>query len=112
MPLPFDTSGSKNSIQAVGSSMSYGKRYLLFAMLNLVTEGQDDDALAAGMQFIEEQQVNNIIDMFSACDMDQKSQSKFLEILKAETVSEIHKRDYAEAMNLLNKKLRKRQEAL
>jgi hypothetical protein len=27
MTLPLDTSGSKNNVQAVGSSTSYGKRY-------------------------------------------------------------------------------------
>lgn len=43
MPLPADTSGSKNAAQAVGSSVQYGKRYTMCAMLNIVTEGVDDD---------------------------------------------------------------------
>jgi hypothetical protein len=43
MPLPADTSGSKNAAQAVGSSVQYGKRYTMCAMLNIVTEGMDDD---------------------------------------------------------------------
>lgn len=41
--LPSDTSGSKNSVQAVGSSTSYGKRYTMCAILNIVTCGEDDD---------------------------------------------------------------------
>jgi hypothetical protein len=43
MKLPADTSGSKNSTQAVGSATQYGKRYAACAMLNIVTEGVDDD---------------------------------------------------------------------
>lgn len=43
MKLPADTSGSKNATQAVGSATQYGKRYTACAMLNIVTEGVDDD---------------------------------------------------------------------
>lgn len=45
--LPSDTSGSKNAVQAVGSSVSYGKRYVMNAMLNITTRGEDDDGNAA-----------------------------------------------------------------
>jgi hypothetical protein len=41
--LPYDISGSKNNVQAIGSSVSYGKRYVMEALLNLTSRGQDDD---------------------------------------------------------------------
>lgn len=41
--LPTDTSGSKNAVQAVASSVSYGKRYTAGALLNFTTTGEDDD---------------------------------------------------------------------
>lgn len=47
MLLPIDTSGSKNAVQAVGSSTSYGKRYVMCALLNITTRGEDDDAYSA-----------------------------------------------------------------
>ncbi|WAG77013.1 ERF family protein [Metapseudomonas furukawaii] len=47
MLLPLDTSGSKNAVQALGSSVSYGKRYVLCALLNITTRGEDDDGNAA-----------------------------------------------------------------
>jgi len=47
MLLPSDTSGSKNAVQAVGSSVSYGKRYVMSALLNITTRGEDDDGHAA-----------------------------------------------------------------
>lgn len=48
MRLPADTSGSKNGVQALGSSTSYGKRYTAQALLNLVSYGEDDDGQAGG----------------------------------------------------------------
>lgn len=43
MLIPHDSSGGKNAAQAVGSSVSYGKRNLLVAVLNIVTKNEDDD---------------------------------------------------------------------
>jgi hypothetical protein len=48
IPLPADPSGNKNAVQAVASSVSYGKRYTAAALLNLTSHGEDDDAFAAG----------------------------------------------------------------
>lgn len=45
--LPADTSGSKNGVQAVASSVSYGKRYTAGALLNFTTTGEDDDGNGA-----------------------------------------------------------------
>lgn len=45
--LPADTSGNKNAVQAVASSVSYGKRYTAGALLNFTTHGEDDDAFRA-----------------------------------------------------------------
>lgn len=45
--LPADASGNKNAVQAVASSVSYGKRYTAGALLNLTSHGEDDDAYAA-----------------------------------------------------------------
>lgn len=44
MILPLDTSGSKNATQAVGSTVSYGKRYVICALLNIST-GDDTNGL-------------------------------------------------------------------
>ena len=37
-----DTSGSKNAIQALGSTRSYGQRYTTIALLNIATREDDD----------------------------------------------------------------------
>lgn len=46
-PVMPDRSGSKNDIQAIGSALSYGKRYSIGAALGLVFTDEDDDARAA-----------------------------------------------------------------
>lgn len=48
--LPADASGNKNAVQAVASSVSYGKRYTAGALLNFTTHGEDDDAYSAAPQ--------------------------------------------------------------
>lgn len=48
--LPHDSSGSKNAVQAVGSSTSYAKRYGVLSILNIRVSGEDDDAVAAVQQ--------------------------------------------------------------
>ena len=43
-----DTSGSKNSIQAIGSTVTYLQRYTLFAVTGLAPQNGDDDAQSGG----------------------------------------------------------------
>lgn len=52
IPLALDSSGGKNNIQGMGSTFSYGKRYTATALLNIVTEGEDDDGVRGGQKFI------------------------------------------------------------
>ncbi len=46
--LPIDDSGGKNNVQGWGSSVSYGKRYTAFALLNIVARNEDDDGKRGG----------------------------------------------------------------
>jgi len=43
-----DTTGSKNPIQAIGSTVSYLERYTLFALLGLASQDMDNDANGNG----------------------------------------------------------------
>lgn len=68
MQLPVDMSGSKNAVQAVGSSTSYGKRYVAMALLNLTSgRSEDDDGRSAGgPPTITEEQMLNLRDGLEA----------------------------------------------
>ena len=48
MEATADTSGSKNSIQAIGSAVSYLQRYTLLASTGLVPKDADDDGAGGG----------------------------------------------------------------
>lgn len=52
--LPHDSTGSKNAVQAIGSSTSYGKRYAASALLNLTSRGEDDDGKKGGGRPIDD----------------------------------------------------------
>lgn len=68
MLLPADTSGSKNAVQAFGSSTSYGKRYVLCALLNITTRGQDDDGhSAAPVKLVTPFQAGQLKQLITAC---------------------------------------------
>lgn len=43
MLLPVDAGSGRNAVQAVGSSTTYGKRYVMCALLNITTGDQRDD---------------------------------------------------------------------
>jgi len=46
--LPIDTGPGRNAVQAVGSSTTYGKRYVMCALLNITTgDARDDDGVGA-----------------------------------------------------------------
>ncbi|MBR2515015.1 MAG: ERF family protein [Halomonas sp.] len=68
MLLPADMSGNKNAVQAFGSSTSYGKRYVLSALLNITTRGQDDNGNAAGgVRLVTPFQAGQIQRLISQC---------------------------------------------
>lgn len=57
-----DDSGGKNSIQAVGSAITYLQRYTLLAVTGLAVEGQDDDGRTA----IAGAAINHLLDSLLA----------------------------------------------
>lgn len=48
LPIRADHKNRTNALQAVGSMLTYARRYLLCNALNLVVGGEDDDGEAAG----------------------------------------------------------------
>lgn len=101
MHLPLDMSGSKNAVQGVGSSTSYGKRYTASALLNLTSRGLDDDGHAAGAHVVTEEQADRITKVALEVRADI---TRFLNFFKAESISNLLAKDYDRAMQMLEAK--------
>ncbi len=94
-----DTTGSKNAIQAVGSSMSYGKRYTAAALLNLTYRGEDDDGAGAfAVNPVSEEQAITIREMVESVGANE---AKFLAVMKAESIGAIPTAKYDTAIKKL-----------
>lgn len=101
--LPADASGNKNAVQAVASSVSYGKRYTAGALLNLTSHGEDDDAFAAVVETVTDEQAAKLRDMLEATGSDVP---KFLAWLKVKSVEAIPAQAFDTAMKALKQKER------
>ena len=73
-----DDTGTKNKIQALGSTIYYLERYTLFALLGLAAHGQDTDGITGEVETITEKQLSTIVDFINEYGIDE---SKFLEFL-------------------------------
>ena len=78
MPLPLDTGPGRNNLQAQGSTLSYGRRYVAEMLLNIVREGADDDGAGSeGMALISDEQKTELQDLMKEAMGLLKSPEKF-----------------------------------
>lgn len=81
-----DDTGNKNSIQQVGSTITYLQRYTLKAALGLAASN-DDDGIATDKRIaIDAEQAQNLRDMIAAA---QASEPKFLKWAKVQRIEDI-----------------------
>lgn len=99
--LPADASGNKNAVQAVASSVSYGKRYTAGALLNLTSHGEDDDAYCAAVECITDAQEAKLAEMLEATG---SSKPNFLKWLKVKKLTDLPAKRFDEAFAALKKK--------
>lgn len=101
LSAPADVSGSKNSIQAIGSTITYLCRYSLLCLSGLATFDQDDDGQAAVTEFIDNKELNQLLDMIADKEANIE---KFLEYMKVESLEKLPKAKYQQAMSALQNK--------
>ena len=104
----LDASGGKNNIQAMGSTFSYGKRYCVTALLNIVVEGEDDDGQSFDKAPIDDVQFNEINRLIEATNTDI---AKFCAYLKINSLKEMPAKLYPKATHDLKAKEEKLQAA-
>jgi len=80
-----DDSGSKNSIQAMGSTINYLERYTLLAILGLSTYDQDDDGQSSEEnEKIDENKIKILRDLLEKTKTDENIFLTYLEVDKLE----------------------------
>lgn len=95
-----DESGSKNNIQAMGSTITYLERYTLLALLGLAVDGQDNDAINA-CETISGEQHDQLAKLLELKGVDVAKFCKHYEISK---VAELNKAKFQEAINMVKSK--------
>ncbi len=104
-PLMADTSGSKNAIQALGSSVSYGKRYTAGAILNLTSRGEDDGGVAGGAgSTVSPDQFTKLQELIEASG---SKEANFLKAFGAPSLEQFPLAKYEEAVLALQRKVPK-----
>jgi hypothetical protein len=98
---PADTSGSKNAIQAIGSTLSYLQRYSLTQALGLAASDDDDGKAAGGAEPIDEQQR----EWLQTCIVETGTDiGRFCKYLGVQNLDELTKAQYPKAIDALNAK--------
>lgn len=100
-----DDSGSKNPIQAVGSTISYLSRYTLLCLTGLATAEQDDDGqYAGGHEYITTDQVDTINTLLKETGSDIPG---FLRYMGVESVEKIPVANWNKATIAIEEKKKK-----
>jgi hypothetical protein len=109
MTVQHDATGSKNPVQAVGSSTSYGKRYAAGLLLNIVTRGEDDD----GASFKEHRNVTQkqLAELIALADEVKADKARFCALFKVDSFAEIPALRFEEAKTQLLRKKKARAKA-
>lgn len=96
-----DKSGSKNDIQAIGSTITYLERYTLLALTGLATFDQDDDGKATSIEVIDEKQLSQVLDLINEKNVNIERFCKAFGIIKVE---DLPKARFNEAIKALQAK--------
>lgn len=104
LSAPADSSGSKNAIQAIGSTITYLERYTLLALLGLAT-AEDDDAKLATIETISEEQLSTLVDNINDLEIDE---AKFLQFMGVESLEKMPVNEFQRAMKAINQRRNKK----
>lgn len=98
---PPDGSGSKNAIQAIGSTLTYLQRYTLVQALGLAASEDDDGAAAGRGDTISEEQLNQLRDLIEEVSADLP---KFCAFMRVDALADIRQSDFKRAVAALEAK--------
>lgn len=100
-----DATGSKNSIQAIGSTITYLERYTLLALTGLATHDADNDGQTSEAEYITDDQAIEIKNLVTDSGIVMAKLLKYLEADKIETILAVN---YKKAINAINAHIEKK----
>jgi len=104
IPLPLDAGPGRNNLQAMGSTASYARRYLLEMHFNVVRRDlSDDDGVWGGTAFISKDQVEELIALMKET---KTQEGRFLDVMvsDARNIEEVREKDFPRLLNALRQK--------
>lgn len=107
MPLPLDSGPGRNNLQATGSTLSYGKRYVAEMLLNIVREGNDDDGARGSGEPISLEQLENLTGLLEPAGV---TPEMFCQRWKIDALADLPQANFVEAMNGLSARRRRLRE--
>lgn len=99
-----DTSGKKNAIQAIGSTVTYLQRYTLKLALGLAAAKDDDAQASEGPSTVSEAQIKELQALLEAIDATENDAEKFCEWLGVAKLEEIPATKFKQAHKALDTK--------
>lgn len=103
--LPVDTQGAKSPLQGVGSTYTFGKRYLVINYWDIKTTDDPMDDDGAAYAPITDEQASKLVDMLVHLNADQQ---KFCAVMGVSDISKIPVSEFPRAMELLRRKAGRR----
>lgn len=94
-----DESGEKNSIQAIGSTLTYLQRMTLKAALGLAAADDDDGQAAGTSSAISRQQARELLDLIEEVGADKAALLQFFQI---KGVTDLPAARFRQALTMLN----------
>lgn len=99
---PADASGSKNAIQAIGSTLTYLQRYSLVQMLGLAASNDDDGNAGGSGEKITDEQAKEIA---AKCkEVADGFDESFCNYFGIETIADLPAKEYQRALVAIGKK--------
>jgi len=99
LSAPPDTSGKKNAIQSVGSTITYLQRYTLKAALGLAAGNDDDARSSEGDVGIDEERVGFILKLIDKYTADTEKVCKRFGV---QSIPELRQSQYQDVVDSLN----------
>jgi len=99
-----DNTGNKNSIQQVGSTLTYLQRYTLKMALGLAASMDDDGRKSEAVDVITDEQRTDLLDLMEEVGFTDADDARLMKVFKVQYLANLASKDYQRAVDLVKAK--------